>query len=95
MSVSELRIQVRASMTGPGSPNPRAGAVCLLGDEIILAQARSQRETDEHQARRMDQRRRVGVGFDGRGNSDTFRVKRRHFLGSRYVDVKSAGPITP
>jgi hypothetical protein len=36
-----------------------------------------------------DQRRRVGVGFDGRGNSDTFGVKRRHFFGSRFGDMKS------
>ena len=38
--------------------------------------------------------RRGGVGFDGRGNSVTFGVvQRRPFFGSRYGDMKSAGPI--
>ena len=72
------------------------GGPILPADEIILAKARSHSETiDLLMYASVNQSWRVGVGFDGRGNSDTFSDKRRHFFSSRYGDMKSAGPISP
>ena len=62
-----------------------------MGDEIILALARSHPETDDLLSRQAyDQNRRVGVRFDGCGNSVIGVVQRRHFFGSRYQGLSSA-----
>jgi hypothetical protein len=75
---------------GPPEFPPPGGPTLTGADEIILARARSHPEIDDPLSTRACVIRagRVGVRFDGRGNSVALGVvQRRYFFGSRYRDL--------